>query len=79
EAEARRALADADAYATTTVGRAIENNGQAAINFEILKQQINSISSLATSDNSKLIIIPSDITKTLGGLASLLETFKDQK
>lgn len=79
EAEARRALADAEAYATTTVGRAIQDNGQAAINFEILKQQINSISSLAYSDNSKLIIIPSDITKTLGSLASLLETFKDQK
>ncbi|MFM7085315.1 MAG: SPFH domain-containing protein [Hyphomicrobium sp.] len=79
EADARRALADAEAYATTTVGRAIQDNGQAAINFEILKQQINSISSLATSDNSKLIIIPSDITKTLGSLASLLETFKDQK
>ncbi|MBI1245588.1 MAG: SPFH/Band 7/PHB domain protein [Alphaproteobacteria bacterium] len=76
QAEARRVLADAEAYATTAVGRAIETNGRAAIDFEILKQQIGSIAELAKSGNSKLIVIPTDITKSLGGLATILEALK---
>ena len=78
QAEARRVLADAEAYATQTVGMAIQNNGQAAIDFEILKQQIHSITDLARSPNAKLIILPTDVTRTLGGLASLLEALKSK-
>ena len=76
QAESRRVLADAEAYATQTVGQAIQDNGQAAIDFEILKQQIHSITDLARSPNTKLIILPTDVTKSLGGLASLLEVVK---
>ena len=75
-AEGRRVLSDAEAYATTQVGAAIQANGQAAIDFEIMKQQILSIAELAKSPNSKLIIIPTDVTKTLGGLAALLEGYR---
>ena len=78
QAEARRVLADAEAYATTTVGKAIQSNGQAAVDFEIMKQQINSISEIAKSQNTKLLVIPTDITKSLGGLAVLLESFRSK-
>ncbi|MFY7959006.1 MAG: hypothetical protein ACOVVK_02920 [Elsteraceae bacterium] len=43
---------------------------------EILKQQIHGMAEIARSPNAKLIILPTDVTKTLGGLASLLETIK---
>jgi regulator of protease activity HflC (stomatin/prohibitin superfamily) len=76
QAEARRVLADAEAYATEAVGRAIETNGRAAIDFELMKQQIGSIAELAKSGNSKLIVIPTDVTKSLGGLATVLEALK---
>lgn len=78
QAEGKRVLAEAEAYATTTVGRAIQENGQPAIDFEILKQQIASIGQLAHSPNSKLVVIPSDITKTLGSLSVLMEALKPQ-
>jgi regulator of protease activity HflC (stomatin/prohibitin superfamily) len=78
QAEARRVLADADAYATTTVGKAIQTNGQPAVDFEIMKQQIVSISQLAGSPNTKLVVIPTDITKTLGSLSVLVETLKSK-
>ncbi len=78
QAESRRVLADAEAYATQTVGLAIQNNGQAAIDFEIQKQQIHSITDLARSPNAKLIILPTDVTKSLGGLASLMEVIKSK-
>ncbi|MSO77711.1 MAG: SPFH/Band 7/PHB domain protein [Alphaproteobacteria bacterium] len=73
QAEGRRVLAEAEAFATTTVGKAIQENGQPAIDFEIMKQQIVSMGELARSPNAKLVVIPSDITKTLGSLAVLLE------
>jgi len=78
QAEARRVLADADAYATATVGQAIQTNGQPAIDFEIMKQQILGISQLAGSPNTKLVVVPTDITKTLGSLSVLLETIKSK-
>lgn len=73
QAEGRRVLADAEAYATTAVGNAIHANGQPAIDFEIMKQQIASLSEIARSQNTKLLVIPTDITKTLGSLAVLLD------
>ncbi len=76
QAEARRVLADAEAYATTTVGQAIEKNGQPAINFEIIKQQIAGISQIAASPNSKLLVVPTDVTKSLGSIAVLLESLR---
>ena len=78
EAEARRILADAEAYATTTVGDAIEKNGQSAIDFEIKKQQITSVAEIAKSQNSKLIIIPTDITKSLGAIEAFLEVVRNK-
>jgi len=78
EAEARRVLADAEAYATTTVGDAIQKNGQSAIDFEIKKQQISSVAEIAKSQNSKLIIIPTDITKSLGAIEAFLEVVRSK-
>jgi regulator of protease activity HflC (stomatin/prohibitin superfamily) len=78
QAEARRILAEAEAFATNTVGEAIQKNGQAAIDFEIKKQQINSIAELGKSNNSKLIVIPTDITKSLGAVETLLEVVRQK-
>ena len=78
QAEARRILAEAEAFATNTVGEAIQKNGQAAIDFEIKKQQISSIAELGKSNNSKLIVIPTDITKSLGTVEALLEVVRQK-
>ena len=76
QAEARRILAEADAYATATVGEAIKRNGQAATDFEIMKQQVISIAELGKSPNTKLVIVPTDITRALGGLSVLFDGLK---
>ena len=86
QAEAVRVTADAEAYAvkikaeadaeqTRLVAEAIKNDGQPAINFEIMKRQVEGISDLAGSDQSKTLVIPTDITKTLGSIETLLESF----
>lgn len=88
EAEAIRVRADADAYAvrvsaeadaaqTELLANAINNNGRAAVEFEVLKRQVDAISNLAASSNAKTLIMPTDVTKTLGSLAALTEQLKD--
>ena len=83
-AEAIKLTADAEAYAvikkaeadaeqTRVIAEAISQDGQPAIDFEILKRQVEAIGLLASSDNTKTIVLPSDVTKTIGGLAGLQE------
>ena len=86
-AEAIKLTADAEAYAvikkaeadaeqTRVIAEAISQDGQPAIDFEILKRQVEAIGMLASSDNTKTIVLPSDVTKTIGGLAGLQEALR---
>ena len=86
-AEAIKLTADAEAYAvikkaeadaeqTRMIAEAISQDGQPAIDFEILKRQVDAIGLLASSDNTKTIVLPSDVTKTIGGLAGLQEALR---
>lgn len=90
KAEAIRLTADAEAYAiikkaeadaeqTRVVADAIANEGQPAVDFEILKRQVDAIGRMAASDNTKTIVVPSDVTKTIGGLSTLGELFGREK
>ena len=86
-AEAIKLTADAEAYAvikkaeadaeqTRVIATAISQDGQPAIDYEILKRQVEAIGLLASSDNTKTIVLPSEVTKTIGGLASLQEALR---
>jgi len=81
-AEAIRVTADAEAYSvrisaeaeaeqTRVIATAISENGQPAVDFEILKRQVDAIGMLASSENSKTIVLPTDVTKAIGSLALL--------
>jgi regulator of protease activity HflC (stomatin/prohibitin superfamily) len=45
--------AEADAEQTRVIGEAIEKNGQAAVNFEIMKRQVEAIGMLASGETTK--------------------------
>jgi regulator of protease activity HflC (stomatin/prohibitin superfamily) len=68
--------AEADAEQTRLIAEAINANGQSAINFEIMKRQVDGISLLAASNQAKTLVLPTDITKTLGSIEVLMESFK---
>ena len=70
--------AEADAEQTKVIAEAISNNGQPAIDFEILKRQVEAIGNLASSDNAKTIVLPTDVTKTVGGLATLQDALSQR-
>ena len=85
EAEALRITADATAYAvevkakadaeqTRLVAAAIADNGQPAVNFEIMKRQVEALGQVASADNSKTIIMPTDIANVIGSLQVLVDT-----
>ena len=87
EAEAIRIKADATAYAieveakanaeqTRLIASAIAENGQPAINFEIMKRQIEALGDVASGDNTKTIIIPTEVTKAIGTLETVFAQFK---
>lgn len=90
EAEAIKVTADAEAYGvkvkaeadaeqTKLLAAAIAKNGIPAVEFEIAKRQVEAVSELASSANSKTIVLPSDVTAALGGLSSIIETLKSNK
>ncbi len=67
QAEAKKILADAEAYAVNAVSKAISNGGESAVEFEIKKIQASAVKDLALGNNTKLIMIPSDVLSSLSG------------
>jgi len=87
QAEAVKVTADAQAYATIktaqaaaeqtkVIAQAIADNGKPAIDYDILKRQVEAIGVLAASDNAKTIVLPTDVTKTIGALSGLQELLR---
>lgn len=84
QAEAVRVTADAEAYAvkvkaeadaeqTRLIAEAIAENGQPAIDFEIQKRQVGAIAEVASSESTRTLILPTNITETLGSLKTLVD------
>ena len=73
KAEGIKAIAEAEAYQTEIIAKAILNKVQPAVNFEILKRQIEGLSQIASSGNTKTLIIPTEITGILGSLKTIME------
>lgn len=84
EAEALRVTADAEAYSvrvkaeadaeqTRLVAGAIADNGQPAVDFEVLKRQVDALARLAASPNSKTLVVPTDVTGVIGALHVIAE------
>ena len=71
--------AEADAEQTRLLATAISKNGLPAVKFEIAKRQVDAIGTLASSENAKTIVIPTDVTAAIGSLSSILEVIKPGK
>ena len=90
QAEAVKVQADADAYAvkitaeadaeqTRLIAEAIKNDGQPAINYEIMKRQVDGLAEVAASNQTKTLVVPTDITKALGTLELFLDSLDKGK
>ena len=72
DAEAKRIQADAEAYSVTVVANAISSGGESAVDFEIKKIQASAIQEIARGNNSKVILVPSDVLSSLSTVMSKL-------
>ena len=79
EAFAVTTKAKADATQTNLLAKAIADKGQPAVNFEIMKRQVDGLAQIASSDNSKTIIMPTDISKVIGSLETLFVSLTNKK
>ena len=68
--------AEAQAQQTKLIADAINAGGEAAINYDIVKRQVDAIGTLGAAENSKTLVLPTNVTETLGALASLKELTK---
>ena len=68
--------AEADAEQTKIIAEAINADGQSAINFEIMKRQVDGLTQLASSNQTKSLVIPTDITKVLGTIEAFMDQYK---
>ena len=66
-AEAKKILADAEAYAVSVVSKAIADGGSSAVDFEIKKLQAAAVTQIAQGSNTKLLMLPSDVLSALSG------------
>ena len=73
QAEAKRTLADAEAYATNKIAAAINDGGAEAIQFEVVKKQVEAVGQLSSSDNAKIIVLPNDIINALGTIKDFVK------
>jgi len=49
------------------------------VNFEIAKRQVEGLSTLGTSGQTKTLVIPTDVTKAFGSIEALMAQFDKPK
>ncbi|KAF3981047.1 MAG: SPFH/Band 7/PHB domain protein [Methylococcales symbiont of Hymedesmia sp. n. MRB-2018] len=77
DAEARERLAEAEANATIMVSEAIAKGDVQAINYFIAQKYVESLKDIASSDNSKLILMPLEAASVIGSIAGIADLAKE--
>lgn len=76
EAEAREREAQAEAKATEFVSNAIAAGNSQAINYFVAQKYVDALGQLASSSNSKVILMPLEASQVIGSLAGIQELIK---
>jgi regulator of protease activity HflC (stomatin/prohibitin superfamily) len=72
-AKARKVLADAKAYATVAVTRAIIEHGIEATQYQLALKQVEALTALGTSNGSQTEIVPASAVDAFGDAFKLLK------
>ncbi len=76
EAQARERAAQAEAEATRMVSEAISSGSVHAVNYFVAQKYIEALGSLASADNSKVIMMPLEATQLIGSIGGISEIVK---
>ncbi|MEO0498779.1 MAG: SPFH domain-containing protein [Pseudomonadota bacterium] len=77
ESEAREREAQAEAEATRSVSEAIAGGDSQAINYFVAQKYLDSLSTIGSAPNQKVIMLPMEVTGVLGSLAGIGEIAQD--
>ena len=76
EAQARERAAQAEAEATRMVSDAISSGSVHAVNYFVAQKYIEALASIASADNSKVIMMPLEATQLIGSIGGISEIVK---
>ncbi|WP_447754667.1 SPFH domain-containing protein [Pseudomonas nicosulfuronedens] len=76
ESEARERQAEAEAKATQVVSEAIANGNVQAINYFVAQKYMDALGQLASSNNSKVVLMPLEASQVIGAVGGIGEIVK---
>ncbi|SDI36571.1 SPFH domain-containing protein [Pseudomonas panipatensis] len=76
EAEARERQAEAEARATQVVSAAIANGNVQAVNYFVAQKYVDALGRLASSNNSKIVLMPLEASQVIGAVGGIGEIVK---
>jgi len=79
DAEARERLAEAEAKATAVVSKAIAEGDINAINYFVANKYIDSLQSIGSAENSKVVFMPLEASSVIGSVGGISELLKNVK
>ncbi|HEY6431539.1 MAG TPA: SPFH domain-containing protein [Acetobacteraceae bacterium] len=76
DAEARERLAEAEAKATSFVSQAVAGGNVQALNYFIAQKYVEALTQIGQSPNSRLVLLPTDMSGLVGTIAGIAELAK---
>jgi len=76
DAGARERLAQAEAAATRMVAEAAAAGGEPALRYFVAQKYVEAFSAMASSPNSRLVVVPMEATAMAGGIAQAMELLR---
>ncbi|MEP9318891.1 SPFH domain-containing protein [Pseudomonas sp. LABIM340] len=76
ESEARERQAEAEAKATQVVSEAIASGNVQAINYFVAQKYVDALGRLASSNNSKIVLMPLEASQVIGAVGGIGEIVK---
>ena len=73
KAKARRIQADAEAYATTVVAAAIQENGLEAAQYQVALKQVEALTEVGKGAGKQTVLLPTSVLDSFGDAFKLLK------
>jgi regulator of protease activity HflC (stomatin/prohibitin superfamily) len=77
DAEARERLAAAEAVATTSVSKAVQDGSVQALNYFVAQKYVEALNQIGQSPNAKLMLMPVEMSGVVGAVAGIAELTKN--
>ena len=77
EADGIRVTSEARSYELETIAKVIKTHGKDTVDYDVAIRQVKAIGEIGASDSTKSIILPTNVTESLGTLETVLHYLRD--